>query len=561
MEGDVILSDLVGETALDTEPLPGPTHQPEPEPEPELEPEPAHEHQPGPQRKRRRIAMPARKEYKWSKSNKPVASKKLPIFPQPNYIAYKGLPPKGLYELFITWEFLDRVKELSNAYALKEFGVSYNITRQELDIFFAILLLSGYCTVTDYELYWSTSEDCGNRMVKAAMPRDRFRKVKRSLHFGSEPDKEGATPDKYKKVRMLIKHMQEKFGEHFQPEQELSHDEAMIKYFGKHGLKQAIRNKPIRFGFKAWVLTTVSGYVVTFDLYQGKGVGEHHEKNVEAVGAAGATLLDLVDLLPEEKKSLAYHFFGDNFFSSMKLVEELTASGYFYTGTVRKDRLKGNPPLTTVDAFRKKVRGYHETAVLQDKSQIVVRWNDNAPVTMLSNCLGTEPIGTCKRWSRESKKRVDVPQPNVVAHYNPKMGGVDRFDQNTNHLRIKIGGKKWYYPIVTWILDAAVQNAWQLHKKTGGKLSALDFRREIVCIILKTGSLDRVQQHTPSGKKTTPGWEELRYDNIGHLPISRPELHCRCAYDGCNSRSRFHCIKCERAICMDHFIVFHTGTA
>jgi hypothetical protein len=36
-----------------------------------------------------------------------------------------------------------------------------------------------------------------------------------------------------------------------------------------------------------------------------------------------------------------------------------------------------------------------------------------------------------------------------VHQYNSKMGGVDRMDQNISHLRVKIGGKKWYYSIVT----------------------------------------------------------------------------------------------------------------
>jgi hypothetical protein len=52
-------------------------------------------------------------------------------------------------------------------------------------------------------------------------------------------------------VRLLIQHMQNWFSDMYVPEQNLSHDEAMIKNFGKRGLKQSIRNKPIRFGFKA----------------------------------------------------------------------------------------------------------------------------------------------------------------------------------------------------------------------------------------------------------------------------------------------------------------------
>ncbi len=83
-----------------------------------------------------------------------------------------------------------------------------------------------------------------------------------------------------------------------------------------------------------------------------------------------------MDLLPEEKRSLPYHFFGDNYFSSMKLINELTASNYHYTGTIRKDRVKGNPPLTMVEKFKKKERGFHETVVLEDESQIIVRSRD-----------------------------------------------------------------------------------------------------------------------------------------------------------------------------------------
>ncbi|QQP51078.1 Uncharacterized protein FKW44_012299, partial [Caligus rogercresseyi] len=36
-----------------------------------------------------------------------------------------------------------------------------------------------------------------------------------------------------------------KFMDIFVPTRAISHDESMIQYFGKHGCKQAIRNKPI----------------------------------------------------------------------------------------------------------------------------------------------------------------------------------------------------------------------------------------------------------------------------------------------------------------------------
>ncbi|KAF2362391.1 PiggyBac transposable element-derived protein, partial [Trinorchestia longiramus] len=47
-------------------------------------------------------------------------------------------------------------------------------------------------------------------------------------------------------------------------------DEMMVKYYGRNSLKQFIRGKPIRFGYKLWALCGPSGYCYNFDLYCGK---------------------------------------------------------------------------------------------------------------------------------------------------------------------------------------------------------------------------------------------------------------------------------------------------
>ncbi len=115
---------------------------------------------------------------------------------------------------------------------------------------------------------------------------------------------------------------------------------------------------------------------------------------------------------------------------------------FHYSGTIRQDRVKSKLPISLVEKFYK-TRGHYETIVLSDQSQIVTRWNDNTAVTLISSsCLGNKPLGTAKRYSREQKKYLEVPRPHVVAEYNEFMFGVDRFDQNTNHLGKAIGGKK-----------------------------------------------------------------------------------------------------------------------
>lgn len=65
------------------------------------------------------------------------------------------------------------------------------------------------------------------------------------------------------------------------------------------------------------------------------------------------------------------------------------------------------------------------------------------------------------------------------------MEGVDRLDQNISEYRIKIRKKKWYWAIMSGLIDAATQNAWLIASKTGKKITQLEFRRKIVHDYLK----------------------------------------------------------------------------
>lgn len=44
----------------------------------------------------------------------------------------------------------------------------------------------------------------------------------------------------------------------------------MVPYFGRHSCKMFIKGKPIRFGYKEWILCSSSGYPFNIDIYCGK---------------------------------------------------------------------------------------------------------------------------------------------------------------------------------------------------------------------------------------------------------------------------------------------------
>jgi hypothetical protein len=87
----------------------------------------------------------------------------------------------------------------------------------------------------------------------------------------------------------------------------------------------------------------------------------------------------------------------------------------------------------------KEPRGCHHAEYEEKTSITLVRWHNNAQVTMASN-LSIDVSGqlsTSRRWSKEHKTKVQVPQPELVRGYNKFMGGVDPFDQQRGKYRVK----------------------------------------------------------------------------------------------------------------------------
>ena len=44
-------------------------------------------------------------------------------------------------------------------------------------------------------------------------------------------------------------------------------DELMVPYYGRHSCKQFTRAKPIRFGYKLWVLASATGVPYKIEIY------------------------------------------------------------------------------------------------------------------------------------------------------------------------------------------------------------------------------------------------------------------------------------------------------
>ena len=191
-------------------------------------------------------------------------------------------------------------------------------------------------------------------------------------------------------------------------------DEAVEPYYGHHAMKQFIRAKPIRYGFKFWYLTSPEGYMIKFEPYtggnkiEGKTIGESVTENL---------CLGFI--------SKGSCIFMDNYFTSLSLMDTPSSEDLFCVGTIGSDRIE-NAPSKDV---KKAERGTCSSVEDKLNNISLVRWNDNNQVTLITTLKDNVlfEVGNCKLCKRKERERADVPQPNLIKLYNKKMGGVDLF--------------------------------------------------------------------------------------------------------------------------------------
>ena len=398
----------------------------------------------------------------------------------------QNLKPVDLFKLCFDDEITNHICNESGKYAFQKGDSQFTVSVEELYRYFAILLLSGYNKMPFRRMYWETRPDANNFLVSQSMSRNRFEKTHQFLHFNDNMKMDGS--DRVFKMRPLLNHLYSCFFRFFQPlTKTYSLDEAMEPYYGHHSMKQFIRGKPIRYGFKLWCLTSPQGYLVKFFPYTGS------DKILGKPVGVSVTEKLCIGFIPQGSC-----IYMDNYFTSLSLMDTLTQENSFAIGTIRSDRVEKAP----LQDLRKSSRGSFCSLQESQGNILLVRWNDNSQVTLITN-LRTDDVfqvGSCKRWKRSERKQVTVPQPHVVKLYNKNMGGVDLFDKLRGYYRIRIRSRKWYWPLFRFCLNGSVINLWLLYRNVETKMSLLEFTRQIVISLLASPNMEKRRGVAPKTK-------------------------------------------------------------
>ena len=480
----------------------------------------------------------------------------LPVYNlAPRHVIY-SVDPVSLFESFFDDDVIQHLCRMTELYAHNDKGDhDFTVSESEMRCFLAILLLSGYIGLPRWRMMWEVGTETYLPAVAEAMRRNRFELIKRYMHCADNSHL--PQNDKFAKMRSLMCLLNERYLANAMFEENLCIDESMSPYFGRHGAKQFLKGKPIRFGYKFWCLCNRLGYLIQFEPYQGSGEYDR------SLGLGPSVILDLISELPA---NVSFKLYADRFFSSLKLVDRLSTLGFGYTGTVMSNRIE-NCPVTSQYEMSRKSRGDYDYRLDKTTNSLVVVWNDNRVVTVVSNTNGVSPVRPVLRWVSSEKRKVPVNQPHVVHQYNMFMGGVDRMDQNVDNYRVGIRSKKWWWPVLLFCIDTSVHNAWQLYRRSDTHkvlpLDYLGFRRHIVSVYLKkygvqSAGVGRPCNSIPRSSKALSKRipDEVRFDSSDHW-LTCAYKQNRCAV--CSKNTMKMCSKCCVNLHELCFPLFHSA--
>lgn len=325
-------------------------------------------------------------------------------------------------------------------------------------------------------MYWEIS-DSDQTLVRNAIRRDRFELIFSYLHFAGNSHLH--QKDKFSILRPLIKQMNKNFLLYApRLEEYYCFDKSMCECFDSD---QFLNGKPLRIGYKIWCGTTTQGYLVWFEPYQEYSAVET-DKELD-LGLGGNLIMSFADVLLE-KGHYPYHLCFESFFTSVKLMSALKKKGVKATGSIRENRME-KCPLMNVEHMKKMKRGHFNFRVEENDEIFLFHWHGDSFISLCSNAVGIEPVSEISCVAN-GKASPQVSQPSIVNLYEKCRKGVAKMDQIISRYRVGLRSKKRSLGLVSYMINVAMNNAWQLHRicNPGSPLDLLGFWKCVACFYL-----------------------------------------------------------------------------
>lgn len=226
--------------------------------------------------------------------------------------------------------------------------------------------------------------------------------------------------------------------------------------------------KPNPNGLKVYEMTSPDGKILDFEFFQGK------PELISSVQRTGLTVdvNSINDITVGEASVLRFiksvspgtSFFFNDFFTTARLLVTMTSFGMGATGTLKKYLIPNECHLKT-EKLKVNNIGTLDCQVRDDQAYSVTVWyGHKKPIFIASNEFGVNPVSTCRMWSRQLRKYVEIPRPKVIESYHNNISEVNAANQVISCYRNKSHTSNYTMRIVLYLLDLSCANSWLEYK-------------------------------------------------------------------------------------------------
>lgn len=515
------------------------------------------------------------------KKNVPLKWKNRPEYATPEYVESEkdyvygevlkltyniGDDLPSVYEVFESVADLTKILHFitveTNRYAIQN-GRQFVTTEKEIEAFLGISMAISIHKLPSYKDYWSTNPLLSVPFVANVMTRKRYEEIKQNLHFSNnenQPNRTDSNYDRAFKVRPIINHFNKAFCSALSATKSQAIDEHMIKFKGRNIMKQYMKAKPIKWGFKMWCrCDSQTGYLFECNIYTGR-------KDNAEIGLGESVVLELARTVC----NLGVELYFDNFFNSINLLTKLKDMNIRGCGTIRSNRK--NLPKFVSDKTMKRgdIQSFFSDGIA------VVKWMDNRAVFLASNFIDPFEKTLVKRRVQGSAEKININCPLMVSSYNKGMGGVDLMDQRKVIYNIQCFESqtiicffylqvyyeydrksiRFYLRIFFDLFDLAITNSFIIYNKIRnqhGRASTtlFDFRTQLCTHLVN----EYTGRQRPSYERQKRGRRQSNVIFKAVAPehqMSREEKRQRChncAQKKRESKTNIKCVTCNLYFC------------
>ncbi|XP_067283804.1 piggyBac transposable element-derived protein 4-like isoform X2 [Pseudorasbora parva] len=445
------------------------------------------------------------------------------------------------FQLFFTNSMLQTVIKNTNDYGSIHHSNPSNpwidMSLPDIFAFMAIIIYMGLVKLPALSDYWRVGNLYSFPFPKKLITKKKFLRICRSLHLSSlvddaanEKRKGTARFDRLCKIKPLYIEMRDACKANYHPGQNISIDERMVA--SKARMQQYMKNKPVRWGYKLFVLADSSnGYTCDFFVYEGKMSGNTGK---------GLSYESVMKLINTQLLGTGYKLFLDDFYTSPSLFCDLLKKKIWACGTIRTNRI-GFPKtkMNTLDS--KSPRG--SIRWLRKDPLLFVQWRDTKDVFMCSTIHTAHAGDTVQRRLREADGRwvfKDISIPPAVKEYNRCMGGVDPSDALISYYKVIRKTQKWYHTFFYHFLDIAIMNAFLLYKHITKDKGEVPMHQKA----FRETLIDELAAAAGAGLPPTP---HRAHHKPAHISGDSTTGRLRCRH--CQAKTPVKCSSCDVPLC------------